>query len=685
MEEVDGRPGKRARIEDGGAGGRDGAAQAAASSAGAQAASGGAGGAATAPAAPATGPPAAFPLAKKLWLSRDAVVALLAHSRRDFEALVRGRFVRHGERSSSGEHRSVWRQVLGLGRDASQEYVVDEKAPAAAQARTRVKLRLRGKGGPKYPYDTRLSAISNTAPSEAEYAQACDDARAYRYGMPSNLDVTRALDAARRRLDALQRRSSVRGVLWGCRKGLGHQASVLFRSWHACVPPRRASRTGADAQRAATRQAAASGAVSSTGGAVPRGFRASFDTDIQRGDEADVSGAKFRGEFHYLLQHRSPTIWGGEAARGADMLGLAGGQADAEDKHQPDASAWREACEELCPGLPLEAFRAAIVAHIDDVWESTHGVGVDGGEERAPQPQLPSMADTDADGVTPSLDDPPGSWPKADLSSPHQVFVVDADALVRGGFLPPQWAGTTPDKIKSADELSFARFPTGHTWVPESFLREVAGGRFGGTGAAGGAGGDAFEHGGVKLWPRCAKFVQRNAKRLVAFRRGNVRTLYHGTGWAAAQAIQRTGFLRPKCKNIDWEAAPPRAAVGDCRTTCHCQMLGYGVYLAREDKARRFAEMRHSFDPSGGALITVSVDLGYTKRAVDRCPECTCAQVGVQHRSLWSSRSGYDSIVVPDRTRRGGRDGPQLAEWAVADPDRITIVSVERVGGDASK
>ena len=62
---------------------------------------------------------------------------------------------------------------------------------------------------------------------------------------------------------------------------------------------------------------------------------------------------RFRGEYCYLLQHRSPSTWGTVEGKGQNQLGLPGGHADPEDRFQPDVTAWREAAEELCGYGPL--------------------------------------------------------------------------------------------------------------------------------------------------------------------------------------------------------------------------------------------------------------------------------------------------------------------------------------------
>ena len=66
--------------------------------------------------------------------------------------------------------------------------------------------------------------------------------------------------------------------------------------------------------------------------------------DKDRGSD----GVKFRGQFCYLLQHRSPNTWKGMDNKGQNQLGFPGGQADPEDNKQPDITAWRECVEELC-------------------------------------------------------------------------------------------------------------------------------------------------------------------------------------------------------------------------------------------------------------------------------------------------------------------------------------------------
>ena len=49
----------------------------------------------------------------------------------------------------------------------------------------------------------------------------------------------------------------------------------------------------------------------------------------------------------------------------------------------------------------------------------------------------------------------------------HQLFVVDADRLVEAGALPENWTGDGRGAA-TAGEMCFDKFPLGHCWVPES-------------------------------------------------------------------------------------------------------------------------------------------------------------------------------------------------------------------------
>ena len=122
----------------------------------------------------------------------------------------------------------------------------------------------------------------------------------------------------------------------------------------------------------------------------------------------------------------------------------------------------------------------------------------------------------------------------------------------------------------------------------------------------------------------------------VAHRRYRLK-LYHGTSWSAAMQIKRHGF-----------APSPDGC------------LGPGVYLAQEDKARRFAQNSGRHGGHGGnALITVRVTIHAPKfvRGND---------------NAWSSE-GYDAC------RTDYTSASTNMEWCVSSPSQCRVVKIERV------
>ena len=118
----------------------------------------------------------------------------------------------------------------------------------------------------------------------------------------------------------------------------------------------------------------------------------------------------------------------------------------------------------------------------------------------------------------------------------------------------------------------------------------------------------------------------------------HARVLYHGTSsWENAQRIKRNGFIPSE---------------DGC--------LGRGVYVAREDKARRFAQnsSRHSGAGSGG-LVEVIVTLSNPKYVSS-------------NDTSWQTQ-GHDAC----RTNR--TDASTNYEWCVRDATQVRVLRVTRV------
>jgi hypothetical protein len=186
---------------------------------------------------------------------------------------------------------------------------------------------------------------------------------------------------------------------------------------------------------------------------------------------------------------------------------------------------------------------------------------------------------------------------------------------------------------------------------------------------------------GVSLLPGLLSFLRGwdgPTTALAPLREGATVTLFHGTSPSLALRLLREGFRRPACRmNAPCEhalATPPSTSVPH---GCECQMLGFAVYLARQTKAITYAIRRGEPHPSKaghnvGAVVECVVDLGHSLVAAkDPCP-CGCGRVYSDHHGTWYSWRGFDSVFLDD----GSMPATSTAEWAVANPSRVTPVRV---------
>ena len=116
--------------------------------------------------------------------------------------------------------------------------------------------------------------------------------------------------------------------------------------------------------------------------------------------------------------------------------------------------------------------------------------------------------------------------------------------------------------------------------------------------------------------------------------------LYHGTSWENATKIASAGFDLSRAHN---------------------GLLGRGVYVAREDKARRFAENGSWHQGQEGGLIKVHVNVRNPKYVSNS------SNIG----RWWDE--GYDACRVDHTTA-----SPNM-EWCVLDPSQIRVLSIARV------
>ena len=116
---------------------------------------------------------------------------------------------------------------------------------------------------------------------------------------------------------------------------------------------------------------------------------------------------------------------------------------------------------------------------------------------------------------------------------------------------------------------------------------------------------------------------------------GRVLRLFHGTSWENACKIQREGFV-------------PSSA--GC--------LGPGVYLGREDKARRFALDRDRLKVSQGGLVAVLVQIKNLKFSVK----------GDDVHGTWRYE-GFDY----DACRTEYTSASEHMEWVILSPEQRSL------------
>ena len=111
---------------------------------------------------------------------------------------------------------------------------------------------------------------------------------------------------------------------------------------------------------------------------------------------------------------------------------------------------------------------------------------------------------------------------------------------------------------------------------------------------------------------------------------------YHGTTWARAQKIQREGMIPSE---------------GGC--------LGPGIYVAREDKARRFAENSGRHGSANGGLVEVLVSF------------CNAKYVG-RNDAYWQSE-GFDAC------RASETSASTNMEWCIKDARQVQVLRIEKI------
>jgi hypothetical protein len=126
---------------------------------------------------------------------------------------------------------------------------------------------------------------------------------------------------------------------------------------------------------------------------------------------------------------------------------------------------------------------------------------------------------------------------------------------------------------------------------------------------------------------RCAECVVRTDKPEQRFK------FFHGTSWTRAQKIARDGFIG--------------SSDG---------LLGPGIYVAREDKARRFAEEAERHGSSAGGLVEVIVSFRNPKYV-------SSDDTGWRYE-------GYDACRAETTSR-----SPNM-EWCIKDASQVKVVRI---------
>lgn len=393
----------------------------------------------------------------------------------------------------------------------------------------------------------------------------------------------------------------------------------------------------------------------------------------------DPAGA---GSWRYLLQHRSPTIWGGRKDKGAGMLGLPGGKADLEDEW-PDVTAWRETREECLKPEEAEAFT---LAAFQDAVVCAAAQPIGGVLDRSRPPVPSDPANTPAHGA---------------------LFVVDADKLLEAGALSTleEWVAGPGTPGEVTDEA----FPGGHVWVPEAELdgalckwlgRGARSGHIFGAERKGRPGlppvtqcDDGWEDlvvGGGSRGPR----RRRQAKRSRDRRSGQLARpetkgppptfrgvpLWPAVGVTLALYRPALGYSRPLVLYVGVSEAVAadvrknglKATGRDCTA-----MLGEGVYLAGLAKAAKFANLVG--DGSSGIKcgrdgVVFMCEVNLAGKEVDvvsplkPSPDVETAPGYVDYCGCWG-RLGYPAAFAP------GGTSSRLPEFVVGD---LSLVAVKR-------
>ena len=180
----------------------------------------------------------------------------------------------------------------------------------------------------------------------------------------------------------------------------------------------------------------------------------------------------------------------------------------------------------------------------------------------------------------------------------------------------------------------------------------------------------------IPLDPACVRALGPVLDRfptIVPSRVGNVVTLYHGTQPSLVPSILKNGLWRATCKVKSscqvccltfffcflsalcrYLYLRPCVIPSSYQRQCECQMLGFGVYFAERDKAKRYAELAKEPVPGTdyfeGAVVECEVS------EIDILASCFCVHVPcffmhfigtVAYRLTWGTAKLLSECRVP--------------------------------------
>jgi len=363
-------------------------------------------------------------------------------------------------------------------------------------------------------------------------------------------------------------------------------------------------------------------------------FKGKWNNDSKKFNNRNFTIVVFRkfrnGQFHFLLQHRSPNIWNGRKDKGADQWGVVSGLASKNDK-TPEMSAFRECKEECIPNLTLNDFKNACVQSLPYY-----------GTKKIPN---------------------------------HVYYIIDTDYLVENNVVSEDWDGAPNADTK---EIAYNKFPSGHVWISEheldkilnikhdtlsmtNFTMEKTGFN------------PVFK--GIRMWDIISDMFRRY-RTVMGITKPII--LYHGTTEAGRKGILKDGFkIDVNClEGSGLQEYNGRKSYHHC----NCPMMGPGAYFAEYPKARdntsRVLESERKKSNDNERLMSIllkcEVRLGDCKLATNEKQTIGAKNGYVDYCGCWAEE-GYDSATVMGGTIT------KRSEWVVYDPTRINVIAYKKM------